>query len=398
MEYYSKLNIEVEKSKIHTEWKIKRLQLDQSRMQLLSTEERNLKREKLELEHQQNETKTNAEELKCSDSEVIEEVVQAHDFIIGTPSEYTVATGQSGMCEQMIESTSSIVMTDLSDQPAPETEFDINKTKAHTSTDVFSAICNAAKSIFGVKKTDDSECDNKKPLDAQGNILTDRSQEKESKSSSDIIGRNLNDLYDNEQFYSRKEEALKNKQKVMAHEFGQTDNENNRLKSMPNLELIDEENNLDTPFAQARRNKLKVLGAEFDIIKPEEKHVVLEPRTDAQKEALLNKQKILGVEYNLPPEIIKRNAPANTAQEEAVTNKQKVLRSDFETQSVQSSPRHEAKRERSGLTLNLKPYSETSMATYNITTPNNAVTPGELFPQVTQVFLFAICRRLKKSV
>lgn len=30
MEYYSKLNMEVEKSKIHTEWKIKRLQLDQS--------------------------------------------------------------------------------------------------------------------------------------------------------------------------------------------------------------------------------------------------------------------------------------------------------------------------------------------------------------------------------
>ncbi|KAI8432164.1 hypothetical protein MSG28_004631 [Choristoneura fumiferana] len=382
MEYYSKLNIEVEKSKIHTEWKIKRLQLDQSRMQLLSTEERNLKREKLELEHQQNETKTDAEELKSSDSEITEEVVQVHDFILPTPSEYTVATGQSGLCEQMIESTSSIVMTDLSDQPAPVSEFDNNKTKAHTSTDVFSAICNAAKSIFGVRKTEDTECDNKKPLDAQGNILTDRSLEKESKSSSDIIGSNLDGLYDNEQFYSRKEEALKNKQKVMAHEFGQTDNENNRVKHIPNSELIDEENNLDTPFAQARRNKLKVLGAELDIIKPEEKHVAPEPRTDAQKQALLNKQKILGVEYNLPPEIIKRNAPANRAQEEAVTNKQKVLGSDFETQSLQSSPRHEVKRERAGLTLNLKPYSETSMATYNITTPNNAVTPGELFPQL----------------
>ncbi|XP_047997599.1 gamma-tubulin complex component 6 [Leguminivora glycinivorella] len=387
MEYYSKLNLQVEKSKIHTEWKIKRLQLDQSRMQLLSTEERNLKREKLELEHQQKDKTDNeitekasvdgsgdACEQSCKDKQSTESISVGDDvFNECTPTLDDTDKQESAlekMSTPMTESTSSIVMTDLTENQ----EFDANKAKSMSSSDVFSAICNAAKNIFSLRSSDDKECDNKKPLDAQGNVVTDGLT---TKKSSEVIGANLDNVHDNEQYLKMREEALKNKQKVMLNEFGQTDQENNRLKA-PVQNTLDEENNINTLFAEAKRNKLKVLGAEFDLNPNEVKQVVAEPRTDAQKQALINKQKVLGVEYNLPTEIIKRNEPANKAQEEAVQNRDKMLGSDFDAPSL--SARRE-KGERAGLTLNLKPYSEISMATYTIPTPSNVNTPGE-FPQL----------------
>ncbi|XP_063538725.1 uncharacterized protein LOC134747975 [Cydia strobilella] len=392
MEYYSKLNLQVEKSKIHTEWKIKRLQLDQSRMQLLSTEERNLKREKLELEHRQKDKTENeiiekvsvggsgdaceqsVKNTKSAESiSVDDELLTLNDDTSNLDGADKHEPALDKISTPMTESTSSIVMTDLTTQ---NPEFDNNKAKSMSSSDVFSAICNAAKNIFSLRSSDDKECDNKKALDAQGNVVTDGLT---TKTSSEVIGANLDNIHDNEEYLKMREEALKNKQKVMTNEFGQTDQENNRLKT-PVQNTLDEENNINinTPFAEAKRNKLKVLGAEFDIKPKLEKQAVAEPRTDAQKQALINKQKVLGVEYNLPAETVKRNEPANKAQEEAVQNRDKMLGSDFDAPSL--SARRE-KGERAALTLNLKPYSEISMATYTIPTPSNAVTPGE-FPQL----------------
>ncbi|XP_013191581.1 gamma-tubulin complex component 6 [Amyelois transitella] len=333
MEYYSKLNIEVEKSKIHTEWKIKRLQLDESRIQLLSTEERNLKREKLELEHQKNE-ECMAMSIQSLDQD---DVNDSKDVLSDHASEVEVN------------------VTDLNEQGSIKVE----------SHNVFSAICNAAKSIFGGAKTDD-KCDNTKTLDAQGNVVGTQT------TSSAVIGRDLNEEYDNMEFLKMRQEALMNKQKVMAHEFGQTDKENNQMKVPSLTDVVDEENNLQdwSAFAEARRNKLKVLGAEFGLEKSENTKAA--PITDAQKEALINKQKVLGVEYNLPPEKVVRNDPANIAQEEAVRNKKRVLGSDME------GSRSDIKK---SLTLNLKPYGECS--SNSVVTPNTgAVTPGELFPRL----------------
>ncbi|XP_075977023.1 gamma-tubulin complex component 6 [Anticarsia gemmatalis] len=369
MEYYSKLNMEVEKSKMHTEWKIKRLQLDQSRMQLLSTEERNLKREKLELEHQRNE-------------EVMAMSIQSIDYSksddeIDKETELNSENLEAAK-DAMTDSVQSVVMEDVEVKQA-----DIHKTKSisQTSSNVISAICNVAKSFFGVSSSYHEHCDNHKELDEQGNIVPTRVQPTQHTQSSSDIGSKLDEVNDNLQFQKTKQEALSNKQKVMAHEFGQTDVENNQVKD-PSLVPFDEENNLHegwSPFIEAKRNRLKVLGTEFDNATPDVK-LASEPRTEAQKEALINKQKVLGVEYNLPTEAVIFREPANQAQEEAVRNKKKILTSEYETRSVQNSPRRESAK-RSGLTLNLKPYGETSSVNNLAVTPNaGAVTPGDIFP------------------
>lgn len=370
MEYYSKLNMEVEKSKIHTEWKIKRLQLDQTRIQLLSTEERNLKREKLELEHQCN--------------EVMAMSIQS-DF--KSDDDFDNVDNNNGNTSTA-DSTPS---ADISEGQSVVSEFSRNKAKTQNSSDVFSAICNVAKSIFGVSTSKEgSPCDNEVEMDNQGNVVkanTENKLETKEETSNDVIGANLDNAIDNLRFLENKQEALRNRQKVMAHEFGQLDTENNQTKDPLlniNIQSLDEENNKEewTPNAEARRNKLKVLGAEFDIIKEKSnKDVVVEPRTEAQKEALKNKLKVLGVEYNLPLQNTVIKEPANTAQEEALRNRDKVLGSEYAI-SIKSAEKFDSAK-KSGLRLNLKPYSETSVVKTASVTPNaGAITPGDLFPQV----------------
>lgn len=368
MEYYSKLNMEVEKSKIHTEWKIKRLQLDQSRIQLLSTEERNLKREKLELEHKKNE-------------EIMAMSIQSLETNTDNEPD-TINENDTGTTEdKMTESASSNMFE------AGDSEFELDKAKSKASSDVFSAICNVAKSIFGVSKS--KECDNEKDLDTQGNVVVvdNENNTKTSKTSSDVIGGHLNNAFDNLQYMEMREKALHNKEKVMTHEFGQIDSENNKLTDPPllNLTSFDEENNVKdkwTPFLEAKRNKLKVLGTEFAMSKSEEKQTEKLLKTEAQKQALINKQKVLGVEYNLPSEITVIKEPANVAQEEALRNKLKVLGSDDVQPMLGSKPK------RSGLTLNLKPYNDVVPGTSSlIVTPNTgAVTPGEFYLKVSEKF------------
>ncbi|CAH2258947.1 jg12589 [Pararge aegeria aegeria] len=371
MEYYSKLNVEVEKSKIHTEWKIKRLQLDQSRMQLLSTEERNLKREKLELEHQRNES-------------VMAMSIQS-DF---KSEEDLDSIDNNNGDEDNSKTTDSTPSVDLPEEAkfTNISEQNKNKQRAQTSTDVLNAICNVAKSFFGVSKSkDENPCDNEVEVDAQGNVVTTNSENnhklKENETSSNVIGYKLDNTFDNLQFLERNQEALKNKQKVMSHEFGQTDTENNRIKD-PQLKLtsLDEENNIEeewSPYAEAKRNKLKVLGVEFDI--SNQKKVVEQPRTDAQKEAVINKNKVLGVEYNIPAVKVAAREPANIAQEEALRNRNKVLGSEYENR-LNSQSKHDSPK-KSSLRLNLKPYSETTFSQEKlIATPNTgAITPGDLF-------------------
>ncbi|CAH2090315.1 unnamed protein product [Euphydryas editha] len=372
MEYYSKLNMEVEKSKIHTEWKIKRLQLDQSRIQLLSTEERNLKREKLELEHQRN--------------EVMAMSIQS-DF--KSDDDFDNVDNNNGDNTSTADSTPSV---DISEGQSVVSEFSKNRAKTQNSSDVFSAICNVAKSIFGVSTSKDGlPCDNEIEMDNQGNVVTvktENNQEpKVDKTSNDVIGANLNNAIDNLKFLENKKEALKNRQKVMAHEFGQIDTENNQTNdTSPNINIqsFDEENNVDesTPYAEAKRNKLKVLGTEFALVKEKyNKNIVSEPRTEAQKEAFKNKLKVLGVEYNLPLQNASIKEPANTAQEEAIRNKKKVLGSEYDI-SIKSTAKFDSTK-KSGLRLNLKPYSETSVTkTASVTLNTEAITPGELFPQL----------------
>lgn len=365
MEYYTKLNMEVEKSKIHTEWKIKRLQLDQSRIQLLSTEERNLKREKLELEHQRNES-------------VMAMSIQS-DF--KSEDDLDNIDNNNGEENKSNDSTPSI---DLEESPEAS-ELEKNKEKAQLSNDVFNAICNVAKNIFGAKPKEKTPCDNEFEMDAQGNVVNNKENFK-TETSNDVIGANLDEVFDNLHFLENRQEAFKNKQKVMAHEFGQTDNENNKVKKLPTLKTssIDKENNIEEEwtFSEARKNKLKVLGAEFGMSAPEVKvETIIEPITEAQKEALINKQKVLGVEYNLPAERISRKDPANVAQEEAIRNRNKVLGSEYDINV--KGPRFDSSK-KSTLRLNLKPYSEPSVSNKTVTTPNTgAITPGELFPGVS---------------
>ncbi|KAH9642200.1 hypothetical protein HF086_005530 [Spodoptera exigua] len=385
MEYYSKLNMEVEKSKIHTEWKIKRLQLDQSRIQLLSTEERNLKREKLELEHQKNE-----EVMAMS---IQSDMLRSDDELDNKEDNVEANAEGAPMEGEMTASVMSTTTEPDNPEEAELSEYDNNKAKAQTSSAVFSAICNAAKNFFGVSKTNNEICDNSKELDAQGNIVKPvietivNAHPLHSQSSCEI-GSKLDDAYDNKQYQKSRQEALMNKQKIMAHEFGQTDNENNQVKDPPliNIASIDEENNLQewTPFAEAKRNKMKVLSAELEMIKPIEKVVVPEPKTEAQKQALINKQKVLGVEYNLPIEVAAKKEPANEAQEEAVRNKKKILNSDNDMLSSSAGGHKRDNAKRSGLTLNLKPYGEASSSTFKLgVTPNaGPVTPGEYFPRL----------------
>ncbi|XP_045773592.1 gamma-tubulin complex component 6 [Maniola jurtina] len=370
MEYYSKLNMEVEKSKIHTEWKIKRLQLDQTRMQLLSTEERNLKREKLELEHQRNES---VMAMSIQSDFKSEDDLDAIDNNNGEVNDFK--TPDSTPSVEIIQDAESSNVSEHSK----------NKQKAQTSSDVLNAICNVAKNFFGVSKSkDDIPCDNEVEVDAQGNVVTANTgndhKSKEKETSSNVIGRELDNEFDNLQFLERNQEALKNKQKVMAHEFGQTDSQNNRINHPKKLPSLDEENNIEeewSPYVEAKKNKLKVLGVEFDIVQKDK--VVTEPRTDAQKEALVNRQRVLGVEYNLPSEKYTVKEPANIAQEEAIRNKNKVLGSVYEN-TLNSTKKYDPAK-KSGLRLNLKPFSENTFSQQKlVVTPNTGtITPGELF-------------------
>lgn len=376
MEYYSKLNMEVEKSKMHTEWKIRRLQLDQSRIQLLSTEERNLKREKLELEHQKNE-EIMAMSIQSLDTKSEEELDSIEDTIDDNISE-----------NKFTESSSSVVRVEQEDTEVHNLEYEKKYTRIQKSNVVFSSVCNLAKSLFGVSKSnEDRKCDNKKELDSQGNIVNTEFNYNNTMKSSDVIGSNLDN--DNSEYRKVRQDALLNKQKVMAHEFGQLDKENNQIKDslIINFASVDIENNMQdnwTPFREAKRNKMKVLGADFNT-NQELKPIVVEPRTDAKKEAILNKQKVLGVEYNLPVVELAQKEPANVAQKEAVINKKRVLNSEFELGNV--SPKRETAK-RSGLTLNLKPYLETSVSHNFGSTPNTgATTPGDLFPRVCNVVI-----------
>ncbi|XP_052750312.1 gamma-tubulin complex component 6 [Galleria mellonella] len=357
MEYYSKLNMEVEKSKIHTEWKIRRLQLDQSRIQLLSTEERNLKREKLELEHQKNE-------------EIMAMSIQSIDHRSDDEQD-----GDGDKIENTAMEPSSSVITESGERSEMA-----QSGKKQTTSDMFSVICNAAKSIFGVSKSNEEKCDNKNKLDAQGNIVATEVNSNTKGTSSEVIGSKLDEACDNLLFMKTRQEALLNKQKVMSHEYG-TDKENNLMKDPPLIRMpVDEENNLKSlsPFSEAKRNKMKVLGTEFNLVKPECKQV--EPATEAQKEALLNKQRVMRVEYNLPVEETAQKEPANVAQEEAIRNKKKVLSSEYDIRSGESNSKQSVRR--AGLTLNLKPYGESSGQ--NIAALSNAggVTPEDFFPKL----------------
>ncbi|XP_023941347.1 gamma-tubulin complex component 6 [Bicyclus anynana] len=368
MEYYSKLNVEVEKSKIHTEWKIKRLQLDQTRMQLLSTEERNLKREKLELEHQRNESV-----MAMS----IQSDFKSEDDVDNLDNNNGDVEGNS----KTTDSTPSIEVIEESECPDVSEQIK-NKQKAQTSSDVFNAICNVAKSFFGVSKSKpENPCDNEIEVDAQGNVVTTETNPKDTGTSSNIIGAQLDNTFDNLQFLERNQEALKNKQKVLSHEFGQTDTENNRIRN-PTLKQssLDEENNIEeewSPYVEAKKNRQKVLDVEFDIVTQDK--IVTEPRTEAQKEALINKQKVLGVEYNIPALKVTTKEPVNIAQEEAIRNRSKVLGSEYEDR-LNSTKKYDSAR-KSGLRLNLKPYSESSLNLQNLAvTPNpGAITPGEMY-------------------
>lgn len=371
MEYYSKLNMEVEKSKLHAEWKIKRLQLDESRMQLLSTEERNLKREKLELEHKRNE-------------EIMAMSIQSTDLKSDDEIEIYDTDKLSGVLET--KTTQSHLTIDKERDEAPDS--DLNKAKYKTA--VFSAICNVAKSIFGgSKNNEDNDCDNNKELDAQGNVVPVDSENNtnETKTSSEVIGSCINQVFDNLEYLKLKGEAMKNKQKVMAHKFGQVDVENNRTIDPPLINLsVDGDNNVpdmwNATYVEAKRNKMKVLGTDIGSIccaKPS----ASEPFTDAQREALRNKKKVLGVEYNIPIDLGGKRDPLNQAQEEAVRNKEKILGSE-DMRSTEISPR-QAPPKRAGLTLNLKPFIDGNTSEFNLGVTNNTglLTPGDLFPRVS---------------
>ncbi|KPJ06546.1 Gamma-tubulin complex component 6 [Papilio machaon] len=352
MEYYSKLNMEVEKSKLHTEWKIKRLQLDQSRIQLLSTEERNLKREKLELEHKRN-------------GEIMEMSIESLDL----KSENT-ESGQSENNQLEFKTPDSMRSMEINENEISSNTIDNNQN-----------VDNTKKTILNINKTDlDDNCDNKKALDSQGNVLNVDSENNRDRrdftTSSNIIGGKLDSAIDNKTFMNMREEALKNKQKVMCHEFCQTDDENNEM-NLPVIQLtsVDEENNDLSAFSEAKRNKLKVLGTEFGMDEKIKEAIV--PKTDAQKEALINKRKVLGVEYNLPLENIHKKEPANVAQEEAVQNRNKILASEYNTRLVKISNQESGRK--SKLTLNLKPFVESS----DHLAPNTGtITPGDFFPQL----------------
>ncbi|XP_068630031.1 gamma-tubulin complex component 6 [Battus philenor] len=371
MAYYSKLNMEVEKSKIHTEWKIKRLQLDQSRIQLLSTEERNLKREKLELE-----LKRNDENMEIS----IESLdIKSEDVEPGTET----ANNNQGVLNTTPDSVHSIEMMN-DDLKCSNATDHLNTDTSQSQNDISNNIVKGVPNI----KDRNKNCDNIKDFDSQGNILNvdkeNNLEKRDFTTSSNVIGEKLDVEFDNQTFLDIREEAIKNKRKVMAHEFCQTDEQNNKLNAQtPIIQLtsVDEENNIQdvSVLSEAKRNKLKVLGTEFGIVHTEIKEHV-EPRTDAQKEAIINKKRVLGVEYNLPSENIVKKEPANVAQEEALRNKNKVLSSEYNTRLMNLSPRREGSR-RTGLTLDLKPFVETIST--NSQTPNTGtITPGEFFPRL----------------
>lgn len=360
MEYYSKLNMEVEKSKIHSEWKIKRLQLDKSRVQLLSTEERNLKREKLEIEHRKN------EEIMAMSIQSFEDNQQDQD--------------------------SETVIDNDEIQPVTNQSKENNEKHVKESNQVFNAIYNVARSFFGRKNVGESKCDNQLELDPQGNIIKTDSENNANVENynQDLVDANQEPQVDNNnEFIKTRLDALKNKDRAKAHVCFDEVTDNDYLKSSTSrtsLVKVDADNNIQTntdassAFEEAKRNKIKVLGAEFNIIDIENERKYKGPRTEEQKQAILNKQKVLGVEYNLEsPVIIKE--PVNEAQEEAIRNKIKILGSDscYNQQSESKLSPKKQMVKKSGLTLDLKPYDG------NVCLPSTGGTTPAEFHQVRYI-------------
>lgn len=341
MEYYSKLNMAVEKTKIHSEWKIKRLQLDQSRVQLLSTEERNLRREKLELQYQRNED--------------------------------VMAMSIESLGEQ-------------SDQDKDELKFsDKIELESSDNMNVFNDSYNANS------KTTNKAYDNQLKLDTQGNIIGSNVEVTYSvtniRTNKDVIDADNEVQRGGNEYLSTRLDAKHNRDRVMSHKEFILDPENNPVIISPSesISTFDRDNNVPIydQYKEAKQNKIKVLGSDFGEgnVMPNK---VFEPRTEAHKQALLNKQKILGVEYNTE-KAVNRTEPVTEAQQQAVRNRNKVLGSENSFDPIDCSCKRQSLK-RSALTLNLKPCEE--IASYKsisnaYMTPNTGgVTPAEYFPRV----------------
>lgn len=248
--FYNEIEREVLKRQMLAEWKVKRLRLDQKRLQLITSEKLNLDRERLELQHE-------SKVIESPMSQNSDRTVLYNKFIMNT--ETIPSPCDSTPSTSAIKSTSSI------ESLSPI----LNEDQDFINQNVISSDYNL----------------NLSPSDiTNSNILVP---------SGDTKANVLYDIYK-----SQKIEAIKNKMKVMSHEYG---SDSTQVLSAIN-------NNL----TEAQKNKMRILGSNFDsesIVSDNNYNEVSQYDTEASRQALKNKQKVLGYEYGIHLSPLKRTYP-----------------------------------------------------------------------------------------
>lgn len=268
------------------DWKIKRLQLDTRRVELLTSEKVNLSRECLESKRKSS---------KVADFQIKKDqktIDVNYSPMIDTSS--TISKKRNDISSLVMKNNKQNIVESLLD--ALEIEKDIPRTQ-------ISDIEN--KNVNNVSITNIAD---KIQINSNGNTISDVNSNlnivNETSDSayidlspSDILNSNVLLLDAKQNNTTAKLEALRNKEKVMAHEFGtKISNDNSEILSIIN-------NNV----SEAQRNKMKVLGSDWDAENnnpsSEYNSNVPQYNTEASRQALINKQKVLGHEFGIDTKI-----------------------------------------------------------------------------------------------
>lgn len=330
--FYSEIEKAVSKRKMMADWKIKRLQLDVRRVQLLTSEKVNFSRECMELKHKDEKIPDyENNQKKFSNDTVSQNELSTNESNTVTPiSDKSVSLNSPSDLNNIEQSTN---ITSLAD---------INSNPLENNTNFLSTNTTKLQKTNLLPVNDDH-----KLSDINSNIssTTGKSNVRTELSPSDILNSNILLIEEKsnnnvqKSFQNQRLEALKNKNKVLSHEYGMSiESSSSILSKSKNNDVLSVINN---NVSEAQRNKTRVLGSNFDSENNTVSHSPDSPQydTDACREALRNKTKVLGHEFGIDVNFDSENITVSHSPDspqydtdacrEASRNKKKVLGHEF---------------------------------------------------------------------
>lgn len=259
------------------DWKIKRLQLDVRRVQLLTSEKVNFSRECMEMKRK---------------DEKIPDYENKQEIISSVPIESS--TDESNAATPISETKKSL------DSPLDYPKVELTTNLADINSNPLLNDTNLSNDSI-IKSNDIKLSD----INSNVSSITEKSEVFTDLSPSDILNSNIllieeksNNNIPNT-FQNQRLEALKNKQKVMSHEYNMKMNSSSTILSKDKDILSVINNNM----SEAQRNKTRVLGSSINKSNAVS-YPVDSPQYDtfASREAMKNKRKVLGHEFGMEME------------------------------------------------------------------------------------------------